>query len=251
MNTMPEQDENEQSTRKSIYLLPNIFTTAALFAGFYAIIFAMKESFVSAIIAVYVAMIADALDGRVARLTHTQSAFGAEYDSLSDLVAFGVAPALIAYSWTLHTLGKLGWLAAFFYTAATALRLARFNVQVTEKRHFLGLPCPSAAAFVVGMIWLQNIYRFNTVWASYMVEVSVFLMGLFMISSIRYRSFKDLEMRGLSSLFPILIILLFFVGIAIDPPKVLFALFACYVFSGPIVALVTFRKKRSTGECRG
>lgn len=242
MNIPIEQDETEQPARKSVYLLPNFFTTAALFFGFYAVISAIKGTFSSSIIAVYVAMIADSLDGRIARLTHTQSAFGAEYDSLSDLVAFGVAPAIIGYCWTLHFLGKFGWLVGFFYTASTALRLARFNIQETDKRYFLGLPCPSAAAFIVGMIWLQHIYHLNNYWISSLVGVSMLLSGLLMMSSVRYRSFKDLEVKGPSSFFSILIIILSFVGIALDPPDVLFGLFTCYVLSGPVFTWIRYKK---------
>src|SRR5580698_8220938 len=146
---------------RGIYLLPNLFTTAALFAGFYAVMAAMKGYFDSAAIAIFVAMILDSLDGRVARMTNTQTAFGAQYDSLSDMVAFGVAPALIVYSWSLFSLGKLGWLIAFLYTAGTALRLARFNTQShdTDKRYFQGLPSPAAAGVIAGLVWLGNTYE--------------------------------------------------------------------------------------------
>jgi len=243
--------ENEQTPRRGIYLLPNFFTTSALFAGFFAIISAMKGAFPAAAIAVYVAMVADSLDGRIARLTNTQTAFGAEYDSLSDLIAFGAAPALIAYCWSLRNLGKFGWLAAFFYTAATALRLARFNVQTTEKRYFYGLPCTSAAPFIVGMIWLQSIYHvnMNNSWVGIATATALVMMGLLMTSTIRYRSFKDLEVSGPSSFFPILLILLFFVGVTLDPPEVLFGIFTCYMLSGPLVwgwQLLTRKKPRSS-----
>src|SRR5439155_3249359 len=143
--------------RRGIYLLPNLFTTAALFAGFYAIVQAMNTRFDQAAVAIFIAMVLDSLDGRVARLTRTQSAFGAEYDSLSDMVSFGVAPALVAYEWALKGMGKLGWVAAFVYCAGAALRLARFNTQleVADKRYFQGLPSPSAAALVSGMVWVM------------------------------------------------------------------------------------------------
>src|SRR3989338_749637 len=157
MESQANQSPNTTSPR-SIYLLPNLFTTAALFVGFYSIVAAMKGYFDIAAMAVFVAMIADGLDGRVARLTNTQTAFGAQYDSLSDMVAFGVAPALVVYSWSLSYLGKLGWLAAVLYTAATALRLARFNAQPHDydKRYFQGLPCPAAAGVIAGMVWLGS-----------------------------------------------------------------------------------------------
>ena len=144
--------------QRGIYLLPNLLTTAALFAGFYAIVAAMKGHFESAAIAIFVAMIADSLDGRVARLTQTTSKFGAEYDSLSDMAASGIAPSLVIYSWSLFQLGKLGWLAAFLYTAATALRLARFNTQVSDKQYFQGLPCPAAAGVIASTVWMGSGY---------------------------------------------------------------------------------------------
>src|SRR5512136_3301603 len=149
---------NTEIRRRGIYLLPNIFTTAALFAGFYAIVMAMNQRFDNAAVAIFIAMILDALDGRVARLTRTQSAFGAEYDSLSDMVCFGAAPALVVYEWSLRGMGKLGWIAAFVYVAGAALRLARFNtmLEVTDKRWFTGMPSPAAAALVAGFVWIIN-----------------------------------------------------------------------------------------------
>src|SRR5512136_2227949 len=149
---------NSEIRRRGIYLLPNIFTTAALFAGFYAIVMAMNQRFDNAAVAIFIAMILDALDGRVARLTRTQSAFGAEYDSLSDMVCFGAAPALVVYEWSLRGMGKLGWIAAFVYVAGAALRLARFNtlLEVADKRWFLGIPSPSAAALVAGFVWIMD-----------------------------------------------------------------------------------------------
>lgn len=241
-----ETEELESNApHRGIYLLPNLLTTSALFSGFYAVVAAMKGQFETAAIAVFIAMIADALDGRVARLTNTQSAFGAEYDSLSDMVAFGMAPALITYSWVLHFFGKLGWLVAFFYTASTAVRLARFNTQASDKRYFTGLPCPSAAAFIVGMVWLLQVYPVNISahWLGFGMTVCMFLAGTLMISTVRYRSFKDLEMTGITSFFVVIAILLFFVGVALNPPVVLFALFAVFVVSGPLGALFHFKRK--------
>src|SRR6267154_692807 len=152
---------NTEIRRRGIYLLPNLFTTAALFAGFYSIVMAMNQRYDYAAVAIFVAMILDTLDGRVARLTRTQSAFGAEYDSLSDMLSFGAAPALVMYEWALRDMGRIGWIAAFVYCAGTALRLARFNTQlaVADKRWFTGLPSPAAAALVAGMIWVFNDYQ--------------------------------------------------------------------------------------------
>jgi CDP-diacylglycerol--serine O-phosphatidyltransferase len=151
----------EKSPKRGVYLLPNLLTTAALFAGFYSIVSAMKGHFDTAAIAIFIALIADGLDGRVARMTNTQTDFGAQYDSLSDMVAFGVAPALVIYSWSLSTLGKLGWLAAFLFTAGVALRLARFNTQLSDKRYFQGLPCPAAAAMLASVVWMISSYEFD------------------------------------------------------------------------------------------
>src|ERR1017187_1433171 len=151
---------NPELRRRGIYILPNLFTTGALFAGFYAIVQAMNGQFAEAGVAIFVAMVLDGLDGRVARLTRTQSAFGAEYDSLSDMVSFGAAPALVVYEWALRGMGKLGWIAAFIYVAAAALRLARFNtmLEVADQRYFQGLPSPSAAALVAGFVWIIDDY---------------------------------------------------------------------------------------------
>lgn len=229
-------------TRRGIYLLPSLFTTGALFAGFYAIIEALKGHFAIAAIAVLVAIVLDGLDGRVARLTQTQSDFGAEYDSLSDMVSFGVAPALIVYEWSLAGVGsisggggELGWLAAFVYAACSALRLARFNTQVgkTDKRFFQGLASPSAAAVVVGMVWLTHDLGIEgqSLWvASLLVTIAA---GLLMVTSIPYYSFKDLGTARRVPFIGSLAVVLVFVFIWIDPPVVIFAGFAIYALSGP------------------
>ena len=183
--------------RRGIFLLPNLFTTAALFAGFYAIVQAMNVNFDYAAIAIFVAMGLDGLDGRVARLTRTQSAFGAEYDSLADMVSFGAAPALVMYEWALRDLGKLGWIAAFVYVAGAALRLARFNTlrEVADKRWLLGLPSPSAAALVAGFIWVVDDLGYEPEplrWVAWAVTV---FAGLTMVSNVRYWSFKTISLK--------------------------------------------------------
>lgn len=239
--------EHERYKRpRGIYLLPNLFTTAALFAGFYAIVSAMKGYFDVAAIAVFIAMVADGLDGRVARMTNTQTAFGAEYDSLSDMVAFAVAPALLVYSWSLSHLGKFGWLVAFLYTAATALRLARFNTQAhdADKRYFQGLPCPSAAAVVVGMVWLGSDYNATGMLVAISAAVITFLMGALMISHVRYYSFKQIDWKGKVPFFALVLITLIIAGVAIAPPYVLFIVFLGYAFSGPVMTLLQIRKMR-------
>ncbi|MGD9152249.1 MAG: CDP-diacylglycerol--serine O-phosphatidyltransferase [Gammaproteobacteria bacterium] len=235
---MNETEERERRFIKGIYLLPNLFTTSGLFAGFYAIVAAMKGMFTVASLAIFIAMVADSLDGRIARLTHTQSAFGAEYDSISDMVAFGVAPALVAYSLALHHLGKIGWLIAFFYMASTGLRLARFNVLTKkiepDKRYFKGLPCTASAGFVAGMIWMQQIYQLQGWYVDLFVSVLTIIAAILMVSNVRYRSFKDINWHGSVPFLHVLILVLLFVAIALDPPRVLFAIFSLYLISGPL-----------------
>ena len=232
-----------------IYLLPNLFTTAGLFAGFYAVVAAMKGFFDVAAIAIFIAMIADGLDGRVARLTNTQSEFGAQYDSLSDMVAFGIAPALVVYSWALFDLGKLGWLAAFFYAAATALRLARFNVQeVEDKRFFQGLPSPSAAGIIAGMVWLGNQNGVPGHSINIFVALITVITAALMVSNIRYYSFKQIDFKGKVPFIAILIVVLVFVAISLDPPLVLFVGFGIYGLSGPVLHLREIRSLKKKTE---
>lgn len=220
--------------RRGIYILPNLFTTGALFAGFYAIVQAMNGRFEHAAIAVFVAMVLDGIDGRVARLTRTQSAFGAEYDSLSDMVSFGVAPALVMYEWALQGMRSLGWAAAFIYCACAALRLARFNTQlaVADKRYFQGLPSPSAAALLAGMVWIGFDYEIPGPKLSWLALFVTVFAGLSMVSNIRFYSFKEINMRRSVPFVMILAIVLIFVLVAIHPPTVLFAIFAIYSVSG-------------------
>lgn len=233
--------------RRGIFLLPNLFTTAALFAGFYAIVAAMNGRFEAAAITIFVAMVLDGMDGRIARMTNTQSAFGAEYDSLSDMVSFGLAPALVVYEWSLATMGKLGWLAAFFYAAGTALRLARFNTQVgtADKRFFQGLPCPSAAAVVIGFVWLGHSYGLMGRDAFPFAFFLTVACGLLMVSNIRYHSFKQLDLKDRVPFVAVLLIVLIFVLVSIDPPQVLFGAFFLYALSGPVLTLVHVRRRRA------
>lgn len=237
----------EKRPHRGIYLLPNLFTTGALFAGFYAIVSAMNGRFESAAIAIFIAMVLDGLDGRVARMTNTQSAFGAEYDSLADMVSFGLAPALVVYTWALSDIGKLGWLGAFIYTACTALRLARFNTQVgrADKRYFQGLASPAAAAVVAGMVWVGQNYFSNGQQVAYLALVVTIFAGVLMVSNVRYRSFKDLDLKGKVPFVAILAVVLVFVLISLDPPQVLFAGFGIYALSGPVFTLLTLRRRRA------
>ena len=233
--------------RRGIYLLPNLFTTAALFAGFYAIVSAMNGRYEPAAVAVYVAMILDGMDGRIARLTNTESDFGAEYDSIADMVSFGLAPALVVYEWSLNTLGKLGWLAAFLYTAAAALRLARFNTQVgiADKRYFQGLASPSAAAIVAGLVWLGDDLGIDGRDLSYAALGVTVLAGVLMVSNLRYHSFKGLDLKERVPFFKATVIVLVFVLIAIHPPQILFILFLGYAVSGPFFTLAQLRRRRA------
>ncbi len=233
--------------RRGIYLLPNLFTTAALFAGFYAVLAGMDGRFEPAAVAIFVAMLMDGLDGRVARMTNTQTDFGAEYDSLSDMVAFGLAPALVLYSWSLFTLGKVGWFAAFIYTAAAALRLARFNTQAGsgDKRYFQGLPSPAAAAIIASSVWVAVDYELlggDLAWVSGILMVTV---GMLMVSNIRYHSFKDLDVRSKVSFIVLVVVMLGFAVILWHPPLVMFLLFMAYALSGPVLTLFKLRQRRA------
>jgi len=241
------EDSSERRRHRGIYLLPNLFTTGCLFSGFYAIVAAMGGRFEAAAVAIFIAMILDGLDGRVARMTNTQSAFGAEYDSLADMVSFGLAPALVVYVWTLSDLGKLGWLGAFIYTAGTALRLARFNTQVgrVDKRYFQGLASPAAAAVVAGMVWVGHDYQAAGLSISILAAVVTVCVGLLMVSNVRYRSFKDLDLKGKVPFVAILAVVLVFVLISLDPPQVLLAGFAVYAISGPVGTLLSLRQRRA------
>jgi CDP-diacylglycerol--serine O-phosphatidyltransferase len=235
-------------TNRGIYLLPNLFTMAALFAGFYAIISATKQHFEAASIAIFIAMLLDALDGRVARLTHTQTKFGAEFDSLSDMVSFGLSPALVLYYWSLSHMGKAGWLVAFLYTVCTALRLARFNSrdQNEEKRYFQGLSTTAAAGFIAGFIWSASYHGFDHTTRGMCIAtfVMTIIVALLKVSFLRYRSFKDFDMRGRVPFVGILILVLLLVLVSYDPPDVLFAVFALYTISGPIGWLMGLLRKK-------
>lgn len=229
--------------RRGIYLLPNLFTTAALFAGFYAIVQAMNGNFEHAAIAIFIAMVLDGLDGRVARMTHTQSEFGAEYDSLSDMVSFGVAPALIMYEWALKEVGQWGWIAAFIYCTCAALRLARFNtnINVIDKRFFQGLPSPAAAALMAGLIWVTLDFQILGTDIKWLALIVTLFAGLTMVSNVPFYSGKDINLKKRVPFVTILfLVLFFFVLIPSHPPVVLFCLFACYASSGYFMRLWRF-----------
>ncbi|CAD5106927.1 CDP-diacylglycerol--serine O-phosphatidyltransferase [Zestomonas carbonaria] len=231
---------------RGIYLLPNLFTTANLFAGFYSIISAMSGHFSVAAATIFVAMVLDSLDGRVARLTNTQSAFGAEYDSLSDMVAFGLAPALLAYEWALSDLRSVGLAVAFIYVAGAALRLARFNTQIgkVDKKWFIGLASPAAAGVVAGIVWAFSDFGIKGSNMSFIVALLVAAAGALMVSNIKYYSFKDLDLKGRVPFVAILIVVLAFAVVFSDPPRILLLIFLAYAASGPVQYLLQLRRRK-------
>lgn len=240
------ESERHGQRHKGIYLLPNLITTGALFAGFFAIIAAMNGHFEHAAIAIVAAGILDGLDGGVARLTNTQSKFGAEYDSLSDCVAFGVAPGLVAYSWALTGLGKVGWAAAFVYVACAALRLARFNVQSgsTDKRFFIGLPSPTGAGLVATMVWLGASRGIEGADVSWVVALLTAGAGMLMVSNVRYHSFKEYHI-GRVPMRVLLGVIIAFAIVLLDPPLVLLAVALAYIGSGPVLDLMRRRRQKA------
>jgi CDP-diacylglycerol--serine O-phosphatidyltransferase len=237
---------NPELRRRGIYILPNLFTTGALFAGFYAIVQAMNGQFAEAGVAIFVAMVLDGLDGRVARLTRTQSAFGAEYDSLSDMVSFGAAPALVVYEWALKGMGKLGWVAAFIYCVGAALRLARFNtnIGIVDKRYFQGLPSPAAAALVAGLVWVMIDAGWTGQEARWYACVLTIFAGVTMVSNVRYYSGKDINLRRSVPFMVVAAIALGYALVSSYPAGVLFALFLGYALSGYVLTVVTWRSRR-------
>jgi CDP-diacylglycerol--serine O-phosphatidyltransferase len=229
-----------------IYLLPNLLTTAGLFAAFYAIVAAMNGMFENSAIAIFIAMIADGLDGRVARLIGAQSEFGSQYDSIADMVAYGVAPALLTYSWSLSSLGKLGWLIAFFYTAAVALRLARFNVQSNEidKRYFIGLNSPAGAGVVTSFVWFCDDLAVNGHSLDIFIAIVISLVAMLMVSNFHYYSFKEIDIK--KALPPVagLIVVILMVSISAHPPFALLLVFTGYAMSGLLQTYLLLQRKR-------
>ena len=224
-----------QNGRKGIYFLPSLFTTAGLFFGFYAIIRATQGDFANAAVGILIAMIMDGLDGRVARWTNTASDFGKEYDSLVDLVAFGVAPGMIMYFWSLQYIGKAGWLIAFLYAAATALRLARFNtLTIKDNRYFYGIACPAAAALIAFWVWNFHETGISGQSMSWISALVTLLMAVLMVSNVKFRSFKDFDPKHKVPFFALIVILGIIVLISFDPPRVLFLMALAYGASGPI-----------------
>lgn len=241
---MTQDSSNQKTPNKGIYLLPNLLTTAGLFFGFYAIVSSMNGHFENAAIAIFIAMIFDGLDGRVARMTNTQSEFGAEYDSMADMVSFGIAPGLVAYNWALADYGKFGWLAAFVFVASAALRLARFNTQVgvADKRYFQGLASPAAAGIVASIIWVGTTYQITGMDYGYIIGGITIITGLLMVSNFRYSSFKDVDWKGKVNFVVVLLIVLAFIIVASSPENVLLIIFTLYALSGPFNTVRGVRK---------
>ncbi len=244
-------DEHEEEVKvdgkterhKGIYLLPNLFTSAALFSGFYAIVSSMNGRFEAAAIAIFVSMVLDGLDGRVARMTNTQSKFGAEYDSLADMVSFGVAPALVMFSWALSDLGKLGWAMSFIYVACAALRLARFNTQIdtADKNFFTGLASPAAAAVVAGVVWVCFEWGYVAsdlpTWLAVFAGLITAAMGILMVSNVPYHSFKGFDLKGRVPFVMIIAVILLFGVVMLDPARILLIGFFAYALSGPVMSV--------------
>ncbi len=231
-----------------IYLIPNLLTTGAMFAGYYAVVSALNGRFEAAAVSLFVAMVLDGLDGRVARITNTQSEFGVQYDSLSDMVSFGVAPALVMYVWAFESLGKLGLFAAFVHTAGGALRLARFNTQVeiADKRYFQGLPSPAAAAILAGGLWFSLEYGYDVDSIKYIVLFLTICSGLLMVSNFRYSSFKEFDLKGKVPFVATIVVMLVVGFIMAQPQTTLFILALSYAISGPVLTLLLLRQKRKS-----
>lgn len=233
--------------RRGIYLLPNLFTTTGLFAGFYSIISSINEQFEVAAIAIIIAMFMDGLDGPIARLTNTQTNFGLQYDSLADMVSFGLAPALLCYQWVLFEMNKLGWLAVFFYAASTALRLARFNVQSTneDKQFFQGLPSPASAVLIASVVWCVEIYGYaDNSGVTVLLFPMTVLAGVLMVSNIRFYKL-NINFKDRVPFIKLILLLVLFVLIAIEPPLMFLVIALIYAISGPIMTLISVHKYRA------
>lgn len=241
-----EKIDMAEGMRKGIYILPNLFTTGSLFAGFYSMVATMNGDYRTAAIWVLVSSIFDGLDGKVARLTGTSSKFGVEYDSLADLVAFGVAPGILMYSWALKPFGRLGWLAAFLFVVCGALRLARFNVQVNtvESKRFVGLPIPAAASMVSATVLLFNHFGWPGSFKKLAILILIYLLAFLMVSNFRYYSFKDPGLIKRQPFVFLVLAILLLIVIAAEPVLMLFLVFICYIFSGPLGFIMTYPRRR-------
>ena len=245
-----EIEKNIKKPAKGFYVLPNLFTTAGLFAGFYAIMQARLGHFEAASLAIYAAMVMDIIDGRLARLTNTQSDFGSEYDSLSDMVSFGVAPAMVLYEFAFTGLGRFGSLVAFIYIACAALRLARFNVAtISDKTHFIGVPSPGAAAMIASTVWVFVDANIDPANYNIGLAILMILMALAMVSNIKYRSFKDFEFRDKMPFVGLIVLVLAIAFVYLDPPSAFLAIGLIYMTSGALFYLLNrFKSKKGSEE---
>ena len=234
----------------AIYILPNLFTTIGLFAGFYAVVAAVNGQFEIASIAILVAGVLDGLDGRVARITNTESAFGAQYDSMTDMVAFGIAPSLLVYKWTLFQFGKVGWMLAFLYAAAVAIRLARFNVESgkVSKRYFRGLSSPPSAGLIIAMVWVGEVYGMQGVGSGLFAALVTFVAAGLMVSNVPYFSFKDVDLRSRVSVFYVVLFAFCLALFFTNPPLVLFLISFTYALVGALVMPLVRRRRRRRGS---
>ena len=244
-------DGQKHAGVKSIYILPNLVTSASLFGGFYAIIASIQGRFEAAAIAIILSAVCDGLDGRIARLTGTTSDFGTEYDSLSDLVAFGVAPAVLSYLWALKPFGRLGWLAAFMFAICGALRLARFNVEKTKIKSifFKGLPIPSAACFIASLILFAGHFNGFAEKREVIIIVMIYALSFLMVSSFIYPSFKEFHVKQSKPFNVLIISILILLLIAYKPKIFLFLIFLIYVCSGPVITVIRHLKKQNIRSC--
>jgi CDP-diacylglycerol--serine O-phosphatidyltransferase len=243
---VPEKAGRSESIRKGIYILPNLFTTGSLFAGFYSMVATLSGDYRTAAIWILASSIFDGLDGKVARATGTTSQFGVEYDSLADLVSFGVTPGLLMYAWALRPFGRLGWVAAFLFVACAALRLARFNVQVNtvESKRFIGLPTPAAASMVSATVLLFYPFGWPSSFKKLAILLLIYLLAFLMVSNVKYYSFKDPELIKRQPFGFLVLAVLLFIVIAAEPVLMLFLIFLCYILSGPIAFVVTWPRRR-------
>jgi len=235
-----------ENLRRGIYLLPNLITAGSLFAGFYSMVSTLNGNYGTAAIWIFISAICDGLDGKVARMTNTTSQFGVEFDSLADVVAFGVTPGLMMYAWALKPFGRLGWLAAFLFVVCGALRLARFNVQVAtvESKRFIGLPIPAAASMVASTVVLFNHFGWPSSYKRFAILALIYLLAFLMVSSVKYYSFKDPELIKKQPFGFLVLAVVLLIIVAAEPAIMVFALMLCYVLSGPIGFLVTWPRRR-------
>ncbi|MDZ7699852.1 MAG: CDP-diacylglycerol--serine O-phosphatidyltransferase [Deltaproteobacteria bacterium] len=237
----------KKAKKRGIYVLPNLFTSASLFSGFFAIIAAIQGRYETAAVAILISCVFDALDGKIARFTHSTSPFGTEYDSLSDLVAFGVAPAILAFQWALEPFGRLGWLACFMYVICGALRLARFNVQkaTVEANYFKGLPIPAAASFIASLILFTMLLGGLPLSGPFIILIIVYTLSFLMVSTVDYFSFKEFEPKKQKPFNVLVATILVLIVVAYKPKIMLFFILIVYVFSGPVITWYRYKKKRT------